>query len=131
LPRATFDQVDAGGDFVLRMDAGNYDFRVEPDPSTGFGWYVHPNVTVAPAMDTSLDVRLPLPVVHRGTLSTGTGDSRVTLPSALIRAYAYMAPDGSITSTPTKDSVAVQVAETHSDGAGNFALLLPSSLADQ
>ncbi|HEX5101032.1 MAG TPA: hypothetical protein VFV94_16090 [Polyangiaceae bacterium] len=131
LPRATFNQVDAGGDFLLRMDAGTYSFRVEPDPTTGFGWYVNPKVTVGGTNDTYLDVRLPLPVIHRGTVSSGTGDSRVTLPSALIRAYAYLAPDGTITPTPTQDSIAVQVAETHSDGAGNFSLLLPSSLADQ
>jgi hypothetical protein len=131
LPRANFDQVDGQGYFALDVDTGTYDFRIEPDPSTGFAWYVHPNVPVAMAAGFAFDdLRLPLPVVHRGTLSTGTGDSRVALPSALIRAFAYMKPDRTITPTPTKDAVAVQVAETHSDGAGNFSLLLPSSLAE-
>ena len=131
LPRATFGQVDGAGDFVLDVDAGMYDFRVEPDPTTGFGWYVRPKVTVGASVDAFVDARLPLPVVHRGTVSSGTGDSRVTLPSALIRAFAYITRDGTLTPTPTPESIAIQVAETHSDGAGNFSLLLPSSVGEQ
>jgi len=132
LPRATFGQVNAQGDFGLDVDDGTYEFRVEPDPSTGFAWYVRPIVPISAGDGGNLDVvRLPLPVVHRGTLSTGTGDGRVTLPSALIRAFAYTRPDGSITPTPTSDAIAVQVAETHSDAAGNFSLLLPSSLGER
>lgn len=132
LPRATFGQVNAQGDFGLNVDGGTYDFRVEPDPSTGFGWYVRPIVPISAGIASDLDVvRLPLPVLHRGVVSTGTGDSRVGLPSAFIRAYAYMRADGSITPTPTQDAIAVQVAETHSDAAGNFTLLLPSSLGER
>jgi len=131
LPRAAFGQVDAQGDFYFGADSGTYDFRVEPNPDTGFAWLVQPQVPIdAPAgqgLYLSLP-RLPLPIVYRGRITNGTGHSQLPVPSALIRAFVYVAPDGKVTQRPTDSSVAVQVAETHSDSSGDYTLLVPAGI---
>jgi len=130
LPRSRFGQVDAQGDFFFGIDSGTYDFRVEPDPGTGFAWLVHPQVTIAESVgEKDLGgLRVPLPIVYRGQITSGSSESQAIVPSALIRAFVYLARDGKVTPQPTEGAVAVQVAETHSDSAGNFTLLVPAKV---
>lgn len=131
LPRSAFTQVDGQGDFLLGADGGTYDFRVEPNPDTGFAWLVHPQVTIDAATNDEQDLgvlKLPLPIVYKGQLTSGSGDSQIVSPSALIRAYVYLSEAGKVIAAPTDTSVALQVAETHSDSSGEFTLLIPASI---
>jgi len=130
LPRARFGFVESSGIFELGIDPGTFDVRVEPDPATGFGWSVRPRVSVdgdSPVSDIGR-LSLALPIVYTGTLTTGSAEKPVTLPSALIRAYVYLSDDGKVLPQPSEGAVAVQVAETHSDANGAFQLLIPPSL---
>jgi hypothetical protein len=131
LPRAAFGQVDAQGDFYFGADSGTYDFRVEPNPDTGFPWLVQPKVPIGASASDPRDLdhlHVPLPIVYRGRITSGTGESEALVPSALIRAFVYLSPDGKVTQHPSDASVAVQVAETHSDSAGDYALLIPANI---
>jgi hypothetical protein len=130
LPRARFGFVDPGGTFAFGTDPGVFDLRVEPDPATGFGWSVKPRFAVD-GSESVADVgrlALALPIVYTGSVTTGVDANQTALPSALIRAYVYLSSDGKVLPQPAEGSVAVQVAETHSDVNGAFKLLLPPRL---
>ncbi len=133
VPRASSGLVDSDGSFSLQADAGVFDLRVEPDPSTGYGWLVKPGFEL-PARGDELAqdaLELELPIVYRGTVSfLGSDRSTTPIPKALIRAYAYV-KDGKI-STKTDGAVAIQVAEAYSEDqtgdVGAFRLLVPRTL---
>jgi hypothetical protein len=133
VPRASSGLVDSDGSFSLQADAGVFDLRVEPDPSTGYGWLVKPGFEL-PARGDELaqtPLELELPIVYRGTVSfAGSDGSNTPIPKALIRAYAYV-KDGKI-SPKAEGAVAIQVAEAYSEDqtgdAGAFRLLIPRTL---
>ena len=132
VPRATSGLVDTDGSFSLQADAGVFDLRVEPDPSTGYGWLVMPRFELPTRGDELNGLQVDLPIVYRGTVSLAANDGPPTpIPKALIRAYAYV-KDGKI-STKADGAIAVQVAETYSEDqtgdVGAFRLLIPRTLA--
>jgi len=68
-------------------------------------------------------VKLNLPQVLAGELSS---DDVGLVPSALIRAYAYV-KNGRLTSNPAEATNVVPVAESRVSVNGTYRLLLPSS----
>jgi len=128
LPRAGGGVVGQDGQFSFDADPGIFDFSVEPDPSTGFGWFVHPRLVVPDDSERLDSVVLEMPIVYRGAATFETQDTSTPIPGALVRAYVYLKPDGTLTPKPVAGSVAVQVAETQADEAGGFVLLIPPHL---
>jgi hypothetical protein len=131
LPRASAGIVDSGGSFSLEADRGTFDFRVEPDPITGFGWLVQPRVTLPVTDDALSALTVPLPVVYQGRVTLENSASPVSIPGALIRAYVYVRDDGTLSPTRVDGAVAVQVAETYADEDGNYTLLIPRVLGSE
>jgi hypothetical protein len=123
VPRAQGTVSKDDGAFEVMCDPGTFDLWVRPESSSGFAWFVRPGVEVsAPGVDLGA-IDLPLPVEYHGIL--GSSDAAV-LPSALVRAYAYL--DGvKLTNDPSKASAVIQIAETRADELGRFSLLLPAS----
>lgn len=126
--------VGEDGTFTFQADPGTFDLRVRPDPSTGYGWFVQPHLTLpdqAPYDDVG-ELDLDLPISYRGSISALTSNGLVMVPRALIRAYAYMNADGTV-SSKSDAAFAVQVAETYSDDTsgdpGAFQLLIPPAFA--
>jgi hypothetical protein len=131
LATATTSLVDVHGNFEFSADPGTFDLFVQPDPSTRFGWYVRPSFVVG-AEDTELPLgtlTVPLSRRYAGTILVGPKTTdRPVLPNALIRAYVYVTPDGEYAAAPVADGSVIQVAETRSNDAGEFELLIPASL---
>jgi hypothetical protein len=130
VPRANSGLVDVGGRFEVQVDPGSFDLSVRAPDDLGFAWFVRPGVQV---VDASIDlgrVGLPQPAVLTGSafveLTANTVD---TIPSALVRAYAYLDEDLKYTRDLTRAVSVIQVAGTRTDDAGAFRLLLPSSIA--
>ncbi len=123
MPRAQGTVSRDDGTFEVMCDPGTFDLSVRPESSSGFAWFVRPGVeVVAPGVDLGA-VRLPLPVEYHGTLSSS---DVAALPSALVRAYAYL-DGGKLTNDPSKADAVIQIAETRADELGRFSLLLPAS----
>jgi hypothetical protein len=55
-------------------------------------------------------------------------DNPPVIPSALIRAYAYLDKDFAYTRDRTQARSVIQVAETRSDELGTYRLLVPASI---
>ncbi len=123
VPQAEGTVSRADGAFQVTCDPGTFDLWVRPEANSGFAWMVRPAVEVGKADVKLGTVQLPLPVEYRGTLRSSDVDS---LPSALVRAYAYVA-GRELTNDPSKATAVVQVAETRADEEGRFNLLLPTS----
>lgn len=126
LPRATAGVVGSDGGFYFEADNGIYNLRIEPDPTTGFGWLVLPTLTVPTGDVLRLD--LPLPVQYSGRVTVDGGEATVPVPNALVRAYVYVTRDGEFSPKLVDGAVGLQVAETHADEDGNFVLLIPRKL---
>jgi hypothetical protein len=133
-PRATSGVVGSDGSFSFEADAGMFDLRVEPDPSTGYGWLVEPGISLPDQSQALDDLSVELPIFYRGTV-TGVNQNGATvpIPKALIRAYVYMKRDGTVLPKAQDGAVAVQVAETYSDDEngdpGAFTLLIPKGIS--
>jgi len=125
VPSAIAGLVEKDGTFVLNADPGTFDLFVQPDPSTRFAWYVRPLLPVTGRLILG-HVTLPLPVPIAGRISI-EGASEPTA-SALIRAYVFLTRDGEYAAAPPADGAVVQVAETRTDDAGNYELLIPARL---
>jgi hypothetical protein len=125
LPRTGASLVEEDGSFSFLADAGTYDLFVQPDPASGFAWYVQPMLKVGSSdLDLSkLDVSLP--VVFHGVVTSpiGTYSASNGVADALIRAYTYV-------SNPDRpdERAAIQVAESRADQNGAFKLLIPAEL---
>jgi hypothetical protein len=128
LPRATSGLVDEAGRFVVRADPGKFDVTVQAPESLGFAWYVHPGVVVQEGTQDLGAVNLPVPVAVTGTASISVGGQQQPIPSAAVRAYAYLDKDLAYTRDPKQAVSVVQVAETRADERGVFRLLVPSSI---
>lgn len=123
-PRASAALAGKDGSFSFLADPGVFDLFVQPDPTTGFGWYVRPSLEVTAAGQDLRTLNVPLPVVYQGfvTSSVGTYNVSNTVPDALIRAYYVLNPD-----EPERRAT-IQVAEARADRNGAFKLLIPASL---
>jgi hypothetical protein len=106
-----------------------YDFFVKPEARSNYGWLVSPARSVPVGGLPLGTVRLPLPYVYRGDVIVTDTTTRV--PRALIRAYAYLKPDGTYTSNLSEAETVVPVAEARADDSGAFSLLIPASLDGQ
>jgi hypothetical protein len=129
--RATTGIVDGRGVFDLSADPGSFDLFVQPNPSTRFGWYVRPKFTVDQRDDTRATgpITVPLARRHAGRILIGPKVSgQPSLPNALLRAYVHVTPDGEYAAAPVQNGSVLQVAETRSNAAGDFELLIPASL---
>jgi hypothetical protein len=134
VPRATSGLVDSDGSFSFDADAGVFDVRVEPDPSTGYGWLVRPGLVLPDNADALNGFGLSLPIIYRGTVSMTTNGVATPIPKALIRAYAFLKPDGSVATKPIDDTdTAIEIAETYADDTsgdpGVFSLLIPKNIS--
>jgi hypothetical protein len=121
VPRASSGQSDASGRFELFADPGSFNVSVRPDSGLGLAWLVRPNVSVSSGSG-SLELVLPLPVSYSGEVRVAgaTGDDHAIVPNATIRAYVPIDAE--------TNGAVVQVAEAESNEAGEFQLLLPTSL---
>ncbi len=125
VPRAEGTISDGGGYFQVRTDPGTFDIWARPEVGSGFAWFVRPSVTVGISGELDLGTLVaPLPVEYRGTMKSA--DTQTFVPSALIRAYAYVRSNEH-TNDPSVATSLVQVAETRTNESGEFQLLLPAS----
>jgi hypothetical protein len=131
LPRASSGLVGSDGLFAFEADAGIFDFRVEPDPITGYGWLVQPRVSFPATGGAISELRVPLPVVYQGTVTLDDPATPSPIPGALIRAYIFVSEDGTFSAKPVEGGAAVQVAETRADEDGNYTLLIPRVLGTE
>lgn len=131
VPRATADMVDAQGEFRVEADPGRFDILVRPPQASGFGWFARAGYQVQPgggAQDLGRLV-LPAPAMMTGVVRVAlAGELNPIIPSALIRAYAYLDKNMAYTRDRTQAHSVIQVAETRSDELGNFRLLVPASI---
>jgi hypothetical protein len=132
-PRTAMGTVGEAGHFSVVADSAAYQFSLRPASSTGFPWFVRPDLVVdgsqAGSEQNLETLSLPLPVHYSGHV-TVAGDTMV-LPDVVIRAYAFLGKYG-LTSGPDDPfdpalSV-IQVAETTADSSGKFDLLLPAQI---
>lgn len=125
LPGATNAVTESGGDFSLLADVGTFNVSSRAQSNTGYPWQVRLGAEVK---DDGLNLgrlRISLPVVVNGILnSQDIGD---VVPRALIVAYALL-KDGQPVADPDDANQVIAVAETRSNDAGQFRLLLPSQL---
>lgn len=126
VPRASIDTVAQDGSFKLIADPGTFDVTVRPLASTGFGWLVFPKVDASAALDLSAPA-IPLPVSYSGTVTMPGSGGPLTVPNALIRAYAYMS-NGEYSADASKADSVLQVAETRANNDGSFQVLIPASV---
>jgi hypothetical protein len=114
----------------VQVDPGRFDISVRAPDALGFAWFVRPGVEVVDGRQDLGRLEPKEPSVLTGSaLLEVTMNSSVPIPSALVRAYAYLDPDRAYTGDLTRAASVIQVAETRTDGAGAFRLLLPSSIA--
>lgn len=124
VPRATSTSTDDDGAFSMGLDPGIFDVLVQPNPSEGLAWTVRRAVTVT---DGDIDLGAlenSAPYSVSGMLTSANVRA---VPSALIRAYAYL-KDGVLTADPSEATSVVQVGETRSDSSSRFRLLLPTRI---
>jgi hypothetical protein len=130
--QSTSGAVNAEGYFSFDADPGTFDLRVEPDPSTNYGWFVRPGFVLPDDQDALAELDVELPISYKGSVTALTSGGTVPLAGALIRAYAYVDAGGTPATTAAGNTV-VQVAETYSEDMsgtpGAFTLLIPPSLA--
>jgi len=133
IPATSAGVVDSNGTFSFAAGDGTYALRVEPDPSTNYGWYVRPAFVLPNDQNALGELDLDLPISYQGTITANTVNGPVAVPQALIRAYAYVKSNGAPAVSAATAVAAVQVAETYSDdmsgNPGAFTLLIPPSLA--
>jgi hypothetical protein len=123
-PTAYGMATDSDGRFELLADTGRFYVAARPESSTGFSWKVLLDVDVEGGTTTVGSVRLPLPFVQGGTLtSRDTGSS---VPDALIRFYAFVKDGVPVASADEADSV-VAIGESRVGSDGQFRLLVPNS----
>lgn len=133
VPATSSGVVDSDGTFTFAADDGTYVLRVEPDASTGYGWYVRPGFTLPRDQAVLGELDVDLPIFYQGTITAETSAGPIPVPQALIRAYAYVDKYGAPAMTADASVAAVQIAETYSQDQsstpGAFTLLVPPALA--
>jgi hypothetical protein len=125
LPVAQGVTTDSAGQFSFLADPGDFYVIARPDASSGFPWGLRLNVSVSEGTSQSLNgFRLSHPYVIEGELTSSDVGS---VPSALIRAYAFLR-DGSLINQPDLATSVTAVGEARVDTDGRFQLLLPAQL---
>jgi hypothetical protein len=141
----SLSDVDCGGCDAASSSAA-FDLTVEPTDGTRLPWVLRPGISVQQSVDLG-ELRGTLPILQRGKVEVPSKTSDpLLLRGTLIRAYVIRDQDGAPIFDPTKYPScvsgkyagaatvgrcirsALQVAETHADGDGNYELVLPSSL---
>lgn len=116
---------NADGSFEVALDPGDYNLSLQPPPTSFLPWAVLSRLKVA-AVETpstsNLGVTISHPVVMNGTVVDPQGSP---IPDARIR--VWLAPADPDPDDETQPGV-LQIAETVSDGAGRYTLLLPASI---
>jgi hypothetical protein len=129
--RSAAGMVDAEGAFELAVDPGNYDVCVRPTDESGYPWFVRPNTVVGSGAVGLGAIQLTAPFVFAGQVTvpgSGSGDDRVVLPGALIRAFALFDSSGRLVSNLADATGAVQIGEARAASTGQYQLLLPARL---
>jgi len=130
VPRASTGLVQASGNYELETDPGVFDVSIRAPEALGFAWFVQPGLELGPEGKELAPIPLPLPFVVTGsTVVEVTGVAPQPVPSALIRAYAYLDENMAYTPTRSRARSVIQVAETRADENGDFRLLLPPKVA--
>lgn len=124
LPGAESGSSDNSGRFELWADAGRFDLLVRPETSLGFPWSIRLAVEVGDGEVQLGRFTLPAPIVLRGDVSS---DDIGPVPSALVRAYAYVKSGRFSRSAEDADYV-VPVGEARVGSDGAYRLLLPPEL---
>ncbi|MCC6216128.1 MAG: carboxypeptidase regulatory-like domain-containing protein [Polyangiaceae bacterium] len=126
VPQPATSMVSVDGSFELRAAPSAYDFSLRPDAEGGFAWVVRPNVLVlagTAVIDLGAATLRP-PARYAGTVASPLG----AVPSATVRAYAFLDAESAPTLDPARAASVVQVAESRADAEGRFDLLLPADL---
>lgn len=125
LPSATSAATSNDGAFEIRADVGRFEVSARPPEASGYPWRVSLGDLVEEEGLNLGRLRVSLPVVASGTLtSRDLGD---VVPGALIVVYA-MLKDGELVASHEDATRVVPVAESRADENGRFRLLLPSKL---
>lgn len=116
---------DIDGGFAVALDPGDYNLSLQPAPTSNLPWAVLSRLNV-PAVESqtvpNLAVTIPNPVVMSGSVVDPEGS-----PISDARIRVWLAPADPDPDDETQPSV-LQIAETVSDGAGRYTLLLPASI---
>lgn len=114
------------GKFELLADAGSFDVVARTvSTDTDFSWAFRLGVTVGDGDVILGDVQEKPPLMVFGEVA---GEQVGLLPSALIRAYAYVKA-GQISTSAAEADYVLLVAETRANADGEYQLLLPADLA--
>lgn len=125
VPSGLGGETESDGRFRLLADAGRFDIvarNVTKDAD--FSWAFRLGVTVGDGDVVLGDLTERPPLLVRGSVSA---ERTGPLPSALIRAYAYVKA-GEL-STPADAEYVLLVGETRANAEGEYQLLLPADLA--
>ncbi len=106
---------EVDGLFRMQMDRGLYDVHVKIPEDTGYGWLVEPGLLMEE--DVLRSYRLPPPVSIEGELFSSQS---APVSGAQLRAYILRREGG--------ESRLLQVAETTTDEAGKYRLLIAPRL---
>ncbi len=124
VPSGLASETESDGRFKLLADAGRFDIvarNVTKD--TEFSWAFRLGLTVGDGDVVLGDLKERPPLLVHGSVSA---EQTGTLPSALIRAYAYVKA-GEL-STPADAEYVLLVGETRANAEGDYQLLLPADL---
>lgn len=125
LPRGESGTTGLDGTFSLLADPGSFHLVARPEAASGYPWGVWLGLEVAAGESIDLEkIRLTLPFAISGALSSSDIGQ---VPSALIRAYAFLRDDVPTSDVSAATSV-VPVGEVRVDSSSAFRLLVPSSL---
>lgn len=116
--RASRATAGSDGVYALPLDVGFYDLLVQPGEGSGFAWELYPDLDitgVSLSIYQDLEVHAPVPV--GGVVRDAAG---LELPFATVRAYVLLESGGVVR--------ARQIAETTTNAAGNYEVLLPGGL---
>jgi hypothetical protein len=120
-PRPTSSQTTSEGSFSLLVDPGPADLLAQPDPASGFPWFVRARIEVDKDF-TLAALPLPYPVVLAGTVLDPSG---APVAGAEINAWLPVRDPHD----PSKMlGTVVRIATTTTDDEGSYTLLLPSQI---
>lgn len=124
-PRTESEPSEPDGIFELLLDAGEFRLVARPEVTTGLPWYVQLGVEVAGTELWMDDLSVSVPVVAEGAIRSADVGA---VPGSLVRAYALLAGNEP-TADPAEATAVVGIGEARVDSAGDFRLLLPSTIA--
>lgn len=120
-PRPTSTQTTAEGSFSLLVDPGLADLLAQPDPASGYPWFVRTRLSIDKDI-TLAKLTLPYPTVLAGTVLDPRG---APVAGAAIDAWLPVRDP----QDPGKTlGTVVKIATTTTDADGGYTLLLPPHL---